>query len=134
MLHWKDILEHHGPHYLESLYGDYTPECCMWEVYQMIQKVTLVGLLTFIDQGSILQCVVGFVVSNFVLLMMVRNQPYLALRTNVLAIAGQSLIVIAYLASMLLRIDLSAEVLKISVMWAPSTGACCRAECRCLGT
>ena len=113
VLHWKDILEHHGPHYLESLYGDYTPECCMWEVYQMIQKVTLVGLLTFIDQGSILQCVVGFVVSNFVLLMMVRNQPYLALRTNVLAIAGQSLIVIAYLASMLLRIDLSAEVLKI---------------------
>eukprot|EP01043_Picozoa_sp_COSAG02_P113826 COSAG02_NODE_50084_length_322_cov_3.228700_1_plen_28_part_10 len=27
----------------------------MWEIYQMIQKVILVGLLTFINRGSILQ-------------------------------------------------------------------------------
>ena len=37
----------------------------------MIQKVILVGLLTFIQRGSIMQVLVGLLVADFVLILMV---------------------------------------------------------------
>ena len=52
---------------MENLYKDYKPECCLWEVYQMFQKVALIGLLTFVDRGSILQCLAGLAISNLTL-------------------------------------------------------------------
>ena len=27
------------------LYRDFKPDCCLWEIYGMLQKATLVGLL-----------------------------------------------------------------------------------------
>jgi len=114
--HRREIIEHHGPHHLESLYSDFKPECCPWECYLMMQKVTLIGLLTFVDRGSVLQTVVGFLVANYMLLMMVREQPYLEHRTNVLSISGQTLIVIAYIASMLMRINLDGEMFTVDAI------------------
>ena len=61
------IQRNEGPHHLENLYKDYKPECCLWEVYQMFQKVALIGLLTFVDRGSILQCLAGLAISNLTL-------------------------------------------------------------------
>ena len=37
----KKILEGKGPHAMENLYKDYKPQCCMWEIYQMLQKCAL---------------------------------------------------------------------------------------------
>eukprot|EP01043_Picozoa_sp_COSAG02_P033908 COSAG02_NODE_2340_length_9105_cov_47.424051_5_plen_1377_part_01 len=107
--HKEAIAEHHGPHYLEPLYEDYKPECCMWETYQMMQKVTLVGLLTFIDRGSVLQCLAGLFVANVVLMAMLKDRPYIEVKTNVLAIFGQQILVVAFLSSLLLRVDLTGE-------------------------
>ena len=64
----EDIANHEGPHHLEGLYSDYRPDCCLWEVYQMIEKVTLVGIITFIDRGSILQVLVGLILTNCMML------------------------------------------------------------------
>ena len=35
----EDIMRGEGPHHLENLYKEYRPECCMWEIYQLLQKV-----------------------------------------------------------------------------------------------
>jgi len=109
---WKakpDIKEHKGPHHLENLYEDYKPDCCMWEIYQMLQKVILVGLLTFIHRGSILQVLVGMVVAITVLILMVRSEPYLDVHTNILAVMGQTIIAMSYMSALLMRVDLEAE-------------------------
>jgi hypothetical protein len=107
--HKPAILRHEGPHEYESMYISYKPECCLWDTYQMMQKVTLIGLLTFIDRGSILQSLLGLVISAFVLMAMLSSHPYYERRTNVLAVSGQILIVIAYLSAVLLQVDLTGE-------------------------
>ena len=76
----------------------------------MGQKVTLIGLLTFIDRGSILQALLGLIISAFILMAMLGSHPYNQRRTNVLSISGQVIIVLAYLGAVLLRVDLTGEM------------------------
>jgi hypothetical protein len=109
---WKfreEIRAHKGPAHLENLYDSYKPENPLWEVYQMLQKTILIGLLSFVDRGSILQSLIGLVVSNLVLMAFVRQQPYAKHQTNILSITGQAVIVLSYLSAVLLRIDLGSE-------------------------
>ena len=80
----KSIEDHAGPIHIENLYRDYKPEHPLWEIFQMLQKVVLIGLLAFIERGSILQCLVGLVVTNSVLIALIRAQPYQKFQTNVL--------------------------------------------------
>ena len=75
----------------------------------MLQKVSLIGLLAFIDRGSILQCLVGLVITNLVLLAMMRALPYEKWQTNVLSVMGQGVIVLSFLSAVLLRVDLDSE-------------------------
>ena len=41
-----------GPSEFEMLYKDFKPDCCMWEIYSMLEKATLVGLLGFLFPGA----------------------------------------------------------------------------------
>ena len=110
---------HEGPHEFETLYMDYKPECYLWEVYQMLQKVTLIGLLTFIERGSILQALIGLLVCSMLLMMMLNSKPYELSRTNTLAVFGQALIVVAYLSAVVLRVDLTGELFTVGMVgWA----------------
>jgi hypothetical protein len=116
---WKvraAIRAHKGPAYLETLYDSYKPENPLWEIYQMLQKVVLIGLLSFIERGSILQSLIGLVVSNLVLIAFVRQQPYLKYQTNILSITGQAVIVLSYLSAVLLRIDLGTEAFTVDTI------------------
>ena len=101
-----EIAEHHGPHHLEGLYRSYKPDRSMWETYQMLEKATLIGLLTFVDRGSVLQSLIGVTVSNFMLLATARAAPYTSMKTNVLAIFGKAMVTTAYYSSVLLKVDL----------------------------
>ncbi len=50
--HRKEIKRGFGPSQYERLYDDYKPEHCLWEIYQLLQKVLLVGFLGFIARVS----------------------------------------------------------------------------------
>ena len=52
----------------ERHYHDYTPEHCLWGIYQLLQKVTLVGFLGFFKRGSFVQVAMGLCVTEFFLL------------------------------------------------------------------
>lgn len=45
------IREHKGPPALANLYGDYKPDCPLLEIYQMLQKVCLIGLLSSLHRS-----------------------------------------------------------------------------------
>ena len=111
-----DIMEDKGPHHMENLYKEYKPECCLWEIYQMFQKVTLIGLLTFAYRGSILQCVLGLMVSNSVFIIMVKVQPYADAKTNLLAITGEGVVALTFFSALLLRVDLTGEALTVDLI------------------
>jgi hypothetical protein len=90
----------------------------MWETYFLAEKAVLIGLLSFLDRGSVLQSLVGVVVSNFMLMMTAKATPYLSLKTNLLSIFGQTMICAAYYSSILLRIDLQGELISHNTIGA----------------
>jgi hypothetical protein len=100
-----------GPSELESMYKDYKPDSCLWEVYQMLQKVFLVGIIGFVARGSLAQTALGLLVTQCVLLAFVQAQPYNDRRTNILAAIGQSILAFSYLSTILLKADHEGEVL-----------------------
>jgi hypothetical protein len=105
---WKakeQIMNGSGPAILESLYKDYKPSCCMWEIYQLLQKVALIGFLGFVSpRGSLFQVSIGLFLTQVMLTAMIRTCPFADPRTNVLAIAGQMVIVFSYFATILLKV------------------------------
>lgn len=48
------------------------PKHCLWEIYQLLQKVILVGFLGFFSRGSLAQVSLGLFVTEIVLLAFVR--------------------------------------------------------------
>jgi hypothetical protein len=82
----------------------------------MFQKVALIGLLTFVDRGSILQCVTGLIISNGVFVAMVKDQPYLDPKTNVLSTVGQFIVVLSFLSALLMRVNLEGEAYLVDVV------------------
>ena len=85
-----------GPTAIKRLYQDYNPENYMWEVYQLMQKVILCGLLGFAWRGSLTQASIGLVVSEVVLVALVKTSPYRRSNTNFLTIIGQCVLVFSF--------------------------------------
>ena len=102
-----------GPTGIKRLYQDYNPENYMWEVYQLMQKVILCGRLGFAWRGSLTQASIGLVVSEVVLMAFVKTSPYRHSNTNILAIIGQCILVFSFFSTILLKADISGEVLSI---------------------
>ena len=93
------------------LYRDFKPECCLWEIYGMLQKAILVGVLGFIFPGQIMQASVGLLISSVFLLAFTVRMPFTDQRTNVLAIIAQCIQAFSYFSTILLKVDLRGEVL-----------------------
>merc|ERR1711871_531437 len=70
----------------------------------------------FIERGSILQCLLGLIITNCFLMALVKAQPYKKPQTNVLIITGQAIIVLSYLSALLLNVDLDAESFTIDTI------------------
>jgi hypothetical protein len=70
--HRDDIKRGFGPSQFERLYHDYKPDHCLWEIYQLLQKVILVGFLGFFNRGSFAQVVMGLFVTELVLLAFIK--------------------------------------------------------------
>jgi hypothetical protein len=99
-----------------SFYSADISSCAASGLLVLVCRVFLIGLLTFIDRGSILQCLAGLLVANFFLVFMAKDFPYLDLKTNVLAITGQSLVCLSYLSALLLRVDLTGEAFTVDMI------------------
>ena len=56
-------------------------------------------------QGSLIQVVLALVVTELFLLGFIRTMPYNDIRTNVLAILSQSIMVISYFSTIMLKLD-----------------------------
>lgn len=107
----QQIASGNGPAAIERMYIDYKPANCMWEVYQMLQKVFLIGLLSFVDAGGLMQSSVGFIVTLVFLLGFTGVQPYSHGPTNIVAIISQCISVCNYFATVLLKADLEGQVI-----------------------
>ena len=70
--HREEIKTGFGPSQFERLYHDYKPEHCLWEIYQLLQKVILVGFLGFFSRGSFAQVLLGLFVTEVFLLAFVK--------------------------------------------------------------
>eukprot|EP01043_Picozoa_sp_COSAG02_P066227 COSAG02_NODE_10236_length_1989_cov_3.931513_2_plen_263_part_00 len=111
---WKQrdaIKNGRGPSEFQMLYRDFKPDCCLWEIYGMLQKAILVGVLGFVFPGQIMQASVGLLISSLFLLAFTVKMPFNDQRTNMLAIIAQFIQAFSYFSTILLKVDLRGEVL-----------------------
>ena len=90
---------------------DYKRDRPLWEIYGMLEKAVLVGVLGFIFPGKLMQSAMGFLISSFFLLAFTNAMPFLHQPTNVLSIVGHCIASLSYFATILLKVDLKGEVL-----------------------
>merc|ERR1712072_691856 len=100
-----------GPSEFGMLYKDYKRDRPLWEIYGMLEKAVLVGVLGFIFPGKLMQSAMGFLISSFFLLAFTNAMPFLPQPTNVLSIVGHCIASLSYFATILLKVDLKGEVL-----------------------
>eukprot|EP01050_Picozoa_sp_SAG11_P002364 SAG11_NODE_118_length_15921_cov_30.283448_3_plen_550_part_00 len=91
------------------LVSDYKPEYYYWETLEMLRKVILTGLLIFLARGSILQLVVGILITFVFLLATARNMPYESMTSNRFKLATESALLLTLIFAILLKVDLSKE-------------------------
>ena len=91
------------------LVADYKPEYYFWETLEMLRKVILTGLLIFFARGSVLQLVVGILITFCFLLGTARNMPYKSMTSNRFKLATESALMLTLIFAVLLKVDLSKE-------------------------
>jgi hypothetical protein len=91
------------------LVGDYKPTYYYWDCFEMLRKVTLTGLMAFVQRGTVMQLVVGITISMVSLTTSAWCQPYVAARANAFKVATEMSVLVTLTTSMLLRVDLESE-------------------------
>jgi hypothetical protein len=87
---------------LRPLFQFYKKDCYMWEVYFMLQKVVLVGLMGFLE-GSVLQAPGNILITVIVLCALCRKMPSGTPDYNKANIVSQCVILITYISTMILK-------------------------------
>jgi hypothetical protein len=89
-------------HY-RPLFQFYKPDCWLFEVYFMLEKVVLVGLMGFLDRRGLMQAAVNMTVVLLFLLLIVRRMPSKTEEYNKGNIFSHINILAVYLASLMLN-------------------------------
>ena len=100
----------------EFLVGDYKPVYYHWDCVEMLRKVALTGLVSFVSRGSVSQLVVAIVISIASLTASAWCQPYADPRANVFKAATEVSILITLVMCVLLKVDLEKEKIFIIPM------------------
>lgn len=83
---------------------EYRPECFWYEPVDMLRKLSLTGLLQFVNRGSSEQVLVGCVISFLAFGLTMKVQPYREAEANVLKALVDFQIFLAFLCSFVLRV------------------------------
>ena len=91
------------------LVADYKPQYYFYEVIEMSRKVTLVGLLIFLDQGSALQLVVAIIVVIMFLVLSTRLQPNVKVFQNNFKMSIDTALLVNLVLAVMMKVDLTNE-------------------------
>jgi Ca2+-binding EF-hand superfamily protein len=93
----------------KPLFQFYKPQCYLWEIYFMLQKVVLVGMMG-IFEASMMQKMFQVVLSIVVVCAICKTMPSKTQQFNYANIVSQATIVVNFLATILLSVGDTARV------------------------
>ena len=99
----------------------YRPEYYFFDCLEMLRKVTITGLMIFINRGSVFQLLVTMLFCLGFGFTFAWCQPYESRAANLFKVATEAALLVTLVISALLRIDLSDEVLP-SILVDPGHG------------
>jgi hypothetical protein len=94
-----------------------------WDALEMSRKVVMTGMLMFVSKGSLVQVVVGIVISIVFLMMVAYLQPYASPAANLFKLGAEAALVLTLIIVVLLKIDLSREGFEDPDWWAATLGS-----------
>lgn len=93
----------------DFLRRDYKDDYYFFEVVVLLEKLLLTGILTFIDQGSVLQAFAGTCIAFFFCCLQCRVCPYRERSDNLLKACAEGQLFVTLLISIILRTQLDRE-------------------------
>ena len=94
-----------------------------WDTLEMSRKVVMTGMLMFVSKGSLVQVVVGIVISVAFLMMVAYLEPYASPAANLFKLGAEAALVLTLIIVVLLKIDLSREGFEDPDWWAAILGS-----------
>eukprot|EP01050_Picozoa_sp_SAG11_P003620 SAG11_NODE_209_length_12331_cov_3.126226_3_plen_980_part_00 len=88
------------------LFGDYQPSFFMWEIFDLVRKLVLSGLMIFFNRGSVTQVVMAMLLSLFFLQAQVRLAPYAFAVANTTQLISFNSIFFTLFGALLLKVDM----------------------------
>jgi hypothetical protein len=113
---WKDNKQRKQPTHMQGnassfdfLRRDYKDDYYYFEVVMLLEKLLLAGILTFIDQGTVLQAFAGTCIVVCFLGLQCCVFPYRVRSDNILRVCAEGQLVLTLLISIILRTQLERE-------------------------
>ena len=91
------------------LFGDYAPQFFMWEIFDLVRKLILSGVMIFFNRGSVTQIVVAMILSMTFLQAQVRLHPYAFGIANTCQLISFNSITFTLFGALLLKVKMNAQ-------------------------
>jgi len=101
------------PAYMNTLTDQYETSLPAWEIFECVRKVTLVGLLVFFGEGSIVQLTVGLFVCAICLMAYNNVKPYAAWQNDAMQQICQLNIFVTLLSAIVMRVEAEEDPLQM---------------------
>ena len=97
---------------LDFLTGEYDRPFFFWELVEVMKKLILVGVLSVVAPGSIMQLAVAFVIVLCFLVALCLAQPYKEPTDDVIALAAGFGLVMFFFISLILKVQTLTEAVE----------------------
>lgn len=104
---------------LRFVYGEYRPEYFWWELCEMFRRFLLVGLLSVVDPGSILQLVVATTACVLYLVVQLLASPLVVATDNFIGLCGSAALVLMFFSCIILKLKVLTETEEVSEVLSP---------------
>jgi hypothetical protein len=89
------------------LFGDYHANWYMWEIFDLMRKLSMSGLLIFFHRGSVLQLIVGICIALICVEMHVRIMPYIYPVANMCQLVAFNCIMLTLVGAVLVKVEMN---------------------------
>ena len=92
------------------LWRDYEPQFYWWEIVEMTRRVVLIGLMVTIQQGTLLQIVLGALFTAVFLVVQMQAKPYVKETDDFLALSGSFSLLVIFLCFTVFKMGMLTEL------------------------
>ena len=95
---------------LSFVYGEYAPEFFWWEVLEMVRRFLLAGLMSIVNEGSVVQIVLATLFCILYLVIQLQAKPFKNPSDDYVALASSASLAVLFFSCVVLKVGTSTPL------------------------